>query len=110
MTLKDKKNKKKGEDYGRDEKNWGKPFSIIGLVFGIISLVFGLFSIIPVLGIAFAVITGILAVIAITMAIPGIIGSIGKGRAITALVFGSTMLAWAIIRYSLILYALAQTA
>ena len=92
------------------KKNWGKPFSIIGLVFGIISLVFGMFSIIPVLGIAFAVITGILAVIAITMAIPGIIGSIGKGRAITALVFGSTMLAWAIIRYSLILYALAQTA
>ena len=94
----------------KKKKNWGKPFSIIGLVFGIISLVFGMFSIIPVLGIAFAVITGILAVIAITMAIPGIIGSIGKGRAITALVFGSTMLAWAIIRYSLILYALAQTA
>ena len=92
------------------KKNWGKPFSIIGLVFGIISLVFGLFSIIPVLGITFAVITGILALIAITMAIPGIIGSIGKGRAITALLFGSTMLAWAIIRYSLILYALAQTA
>ena len=92
------------------KKNWGKTCSIIGLVFGIISLVFGMFSIIPVLGIAFAVITGILAVIAITMAIPGIIGSIGKGRAITALVFGSTMLAWAIIRYSLILYALAQTA
>ncbi len=62
------------------KKNWGKPFSIIGLVFGIISLVFGLFSIIPVLGIAFAVITGILTVIAITMAIPGIIGSIGKGK------------------------------
>ena len=92
------------------KKNWGKPFSIIALVFGIISLVFGMFSIIPVLGIAFGVITGILAVIAITMAIPGIIGSIGKGRAITALVFGSTVLAWAIIRYSLILYALAQTA
>lgn len=91
-------------------RNWGKPFSIIGLVFGIISLVFGLFSLIPLLGLAFAVITGILAVIAITMAIPGIIGSIGKGRAITALVFGSTMLAWAIIRYSLIIYALAQTA
>jgi len=91
-------------------RNWGKPFSIIGLIFGIISLVFGLFSLIPVLGLAFAVITGILAVIAITMAIPGTIGSIGKGKAITALVFGITMLAWAIIRYSLIIYALAQTA
>jgi hypothetical protein len=44
------------------------------------------------------------------MAIPGIIGSIGKGRAITALVFGITMLCWAIIRYSWIIYALAQTA
>ena len=91
-------------------RNWGKPFSIIGLIFGIISLVFGIFSLIPVLGLAFAVITGILATIAITIAIPGSIGSIGKGRAITALVFGITMLAWAIIRYSLIIYALAQTA
>jgi hypothetical protein len=108
MTKRTKRKEKIMEETKR--RNWGKPFSIIGLIFGIISLVFGLFSLIPLLGLAFAIITGILAVIAITMAIPGIIGSIGKGRAITALVFGSTMLTWAIIRYSWIIYALAQTA
>ena len=108
MTKRTKRKEKIMEETKR--RNWGKPFSIIGLIFGIISLVFGLLSLIPLLGIAFVIITGILAVIAITMAIPGIIGSIGKGRDITALVFGSTMLAWAIIRYSSIIYALAQTA
>lgn len=80
-------------------KRWGHPLGVVSLVFGIIALVFGLLALIPLIGLALAIITGILAIVAIGFGIPGIIGSTNKERAITGLSFGVTMLVWAIIRY-----------
>ena len=80
-------------------RNWGKPVAVVALVFGILSLVIGVFALIPLFGLYFAIITGILAIVAIGFGIPGVIGSASKNVAITALIFGGLMLTWAIVRY-----------
>ena len=91
-------------------RRWGHPLGVVSLVFGIIALVFGLFALIPLLGLVFAVITGIVAFIAIGFGIPGIIGSTNKTRAIVGLSFGGVMLVWAIARYFWAVALLASAA
>ncbi|MBR5997467.1 MAG: hypothetical protein IK028_05550 [Bacilli bacterium] len=91
-------------------RRWGHPLGVVSLVFGIIALVFGLFALIPLLGLVFAVITGIVAVIALGFGIPGIIGSTNKTRAIVGVSFGGLMLAWAIVRYYWVVAVLAAAA
>lgn len=89
--------------------NWGKPFSIIALIFGIFALIAGLLALIPLVGLVFAIIALICAAIAILCGVPGVIGSASKGMAITALVFGGTMLGWAIFRYYWFVVVLAAS-
>ena len=91
-------------------RRWGHPLGVVALVFGIIALVFGLLALIPLLGLAFAVITGVLAVTAISFGIPGIIGSTNKTRAIVGVSFGGAMLVWAIVRYFWVVAAVAAAA
>ncbi len=91
-------------------RTWGDILGTIGLVFGIVSLVMGTLALIPLLGLWFAVITGILAVVALGLGIAGVIKAVGKGKCITAIVFGALMLAWAFIRYFWVVAALASAA
>ena len=94
----------------RPRRTWGDVFGTIGLVFGIISLVFGLLALIPLLGLWFAVLTGILGGIALACGIVGSIKAAGKGKCITAIVFGALMVIWAIARYYWVVAVLAAAA
>lgn len=62
----------------RPRRTWGDVFGTIALVFGIISLVFGFLALIPLIGLVLAVMTGILASIALTFGIVGSIKAAGK--------------------------------
>ena len=92
------------------KRNWGNGFGIAALVFGIIALVLGVLSLIPLAGLYLAVVTGVLAIITISLGIPGVIGSARKNRPVVALVFGGTMLVWAVVRYFWVLAVLASMA
>ncbi len=94
----------------RPRRTWGDTFGTIGLVFGIVSLVFGLLALIPLLGLFFAVLTGILGGIALACGIVGSIKAAGKGKCITAIVFGALMVIWAIARYYWVVAVLAAAA
>ena len=94
----------------KPRRTWGDPFGVVGLIFGIFALVVGLLALIPLLGLAFAVITGVLAVVALACGIVGSIKAVGKGKCITAIVFGALMLVWAIVRYYWVIAAVAATA
>lgn len=94
----------------KPRRSWGDTFGIIGLIFGIFALVVGVLALIPLLGLGFAVVTGVLAVIALACGIVGSIKAVGKGKCITAIVFGATMLVWAIVRYFWVFAAVASAA
>ena len=94
----------------KPRRTWGDPFGIVGLIFGIFALVVGVLALIPLIGLAFAVITGVLAGIALACGIVGSIKAVGKGKCITAIVFGALMLVWAIIRYYWVIAAVAAAA
>lgn len=90
------------------KKTWGDILGTIALVFAIVSAVFGLLALIPVLGLVFAYLTGIAAVIALGLGIPAVIKAVGKGKCVTSLVMGGLMLTWAVIRYFWVIAAIAN--
>lgn len=92
------------------KKTWGDVLGIIGLVFGIVALVVGLLALIPLIGLVLAVVCGILAIVALGLGIAGVIKAVGKGKCITAIVFGALMLVWAIVRYYWVVALLASAA
>ena len=86
------------------KKNWGLPFGIISFVVALLSLAPGYLAIVPLLGLAFAIITMISSGVAIVLGIVGIIGSRRKWPAIVGVVLGSLLLIWGIVRLFLVHY------
>ena len=78
---------------------WGLPFAIISFVISILSLFPGYLSILPFLGLAFAVITAIMAGVAIILGIVGLFGTRVKWPAIAGISISALMLAWGLVRY-----------
>ena len=86
------------------KKNWGLPFGIISFVVALLSLAPGYLAIVPLLGLAFAVITMISSGVAIVFGIVGIIGSRRKWPAIVGVVLGTLLLIWGIVRLFFVQY------
>lgn len=83
----------------KKSRKWGLPLAIISFVISILSLLPGYLSILPFLGLAFAVITMIMAAVAIILGIVGLFGTRVKWPSIAGISIASLMLAWGIVRY-----------